>query len=218
MGELIEFKKGPGNVWDDAGEAFPDDGVVESPRLRLMILPILLFLDGFSLLLALVCRPVAATVPIVVAAAIWALLRDGLGIDVAWALGLCLAAWLVAHFLDRNIDQAIKAAEAVESALMRAAARRHALLGRALHLGLYLYVAAVPIGFALLASGAVTAPFRLPPSLRLFAFDGVPPLVAVSLALVPAAIGVVTRYFWHPVARHATLLGAKRKFTVAAAE
>jgi hypothetical protein len=27
---------------------------------------------------------------------------------------------------------------------------------------------------------------------------------------------VTTRYYWHPVARYATLLGGKRKFTVAA--
>jgi hypothetical protein len=44
----------------------------------------------------------------------------------------------------------------------------------------------------------------------------VPPLVALGLALLPAAAAVATRYYWHPVARHATLLGGRRKFTVAA--
>ncbi|MEA2755223.1 MAG: hypothetical protein QOJ54_1512, partial [Aliidongia sp.] len=53
MGELIEFKKGPGNVWDDAGEAFPDEGAEDSPRPALLLLPILMFLDGFSLIVAL---------------------------------------------------------------------------------------------------------------------------------------------------------------------
>src|ERR1700722_6441505 len=111
MGELIEFKKGPGNVWDDAGEAFPDQESAESPKPGLMILPILLFLDGFSLVLALVCRPVAATPLVLGGAVLWAALRDLLGLGPSWALGLCLAGWLVAHVLNRNIDQLIKAIE-----------------------------------------------------------------------------------------------------------
>jgi hypothetical protein len=216
MGELIEFKKGPGNVWDDAGEAFPDEGAADSPKPGLLILPILLFLDGFSLVLALFCRPIAATLLIAGGAAIWAVLRDLIGIAAPWALVLCLVAWLIGHFLNRNIDQVIKAIEAGESAIMRAAAQRHAALGRALHLALYLYVAAAPIGFVALLTGALPAPSWLPPSLGLPMIRAVPPLLALACALLPAAAAVATRYYWHPVARHATLLGGKRKFTVAA--
>jgi hypothetical protein len=216
MGELIEFKKGPGNVWDDAEEAFPDEDAADSPRPGLLIMPILLFLDSFSLALALVCRPIAATLLVVAGAAIWAVLRDLLGLGALWALGLCLVAWLVAHFLGRNIDQLIKAIEAIEARLMRAAAQRHPALGRALHLALYLYVAAAPIVFTAVLTGALPAPSWLPPSLASPVQGIVPPLVALGLALLPAAAAVTTRYYWHPVARHATLLGGKRKFTVAA--
>jgi len=216
MGELIEFKKGPGNVWDDAGEAFPDEGAAESPKPGLMILPVLLFLDGFSLVIALVCRPIAATLLIAAGAAIWAVLRDLIGLGAPWALALCLVAWLVAHVLNRNIDQLIKAIEAQESALMRAAAQRHAMLGRVAHLGLYLYVAAAPMAFTALLTGALPAPSWLPPSLGSPAIGMVPPLLTLVLALLPAGAAVATRYYWHPVARHATLLGGRRKFTVAA--
>jgi|GEM_PF-4318268 hypothetical protein len=213
MGELIEFKKSAGNVWDDAGEAFPDEGGPESPRPGLMILPVLLFLDGFSLVVALVCRPVAATLLLVLGAAIWAVLRDLFGLGAPWALALCILAWLGAHVLGRNIDQLIRAIEALESALMRAAALRNRRFGRAVHIGLYLYVALAPVGFALLLT---RGPSWLPPSLVSPASGTVPTLLALGLALVPAAAAVATRYYWHPVARYATLLGAKRKFTVAA--
>jgi hypothetical protein len=216
MGELIEFKKGPGNVWDDAGEAFPDEEAADSPRPGLLILPILLFLDGFSLVIALVCRPIASTLLVLAGAATWAVLRDLFGIGMPWALGLCLVAWLVAHFLGRNIDQLIKAIEALEATLMRMAAQSHPALGRALHLALYLYVAAAPIGFTAMLTGALPAPAWLPPSLTSPVAGILPPLVALALALLPAAAAVTTRYYWHPVARHATLLGGKRKFTVAA--
>jgi hypothetical protein len=215
MGELIEFKKGPGNVWDDAGEAFPDQESAESPKPGLMILPILLFLDGFSLVLALVCRPVAATPLVLGGAVLWAALRDLLGLGPSWALGLCLAGWLVAHFLNRNIDQLIKAIESGESALMRAATQHHAALGRVLHLALYIYVAAAPIAFTALLTGALPAPSWLPHSLALPLMT-VPRLPALAFALLPAAAAIATRYYWHPVARHATLLGGRRKFTVAA--
>jgi hypothetical protein len=196
MGELIEFKKGAGNVWDDAGEAFPDEDSSNSPKPRLLIIPILVFLDGFSLVLAMFCRPVAATLPIAGGAAAWAILRDVLGFGVSWASALCLGAWLAAHFFGRDIDQLIKAVETGESALMRAAARRHAALGRAAHLALYLYVAAAPFGLAAWLGGGKTIP--------------------LACAALPAVVAVTTRYYWHPVARHATLLGGKRKFTVAA--
>ncbi|MEI9982064.1 MAG: hypothetical protein WDN69_01895 [Aliidongia sp.] len=215
MGELIEFKKGPGNVWDDAGEAFPDQESAESPKPGLMILPILLFLDGFSLVLALVCRPVAATPLVLGGAVLWAGLRDLIGLGPSWALGVCLAGWLVAHFLNRNIDQLIKAIESGESALMRAATQRSAALGRVLHLVLYLYVAAAPIAFTALLTGALPAPSWLPHSLAL-PLLAVPRLPALACALLPAAAAIATRYYWHPVARHATLLGGRRKFTVAA--
>ena len=216
MGELIEFKKGPGNVWDDAEEAFPDEEIAESPRPGLLILPILVFLDGFSLLLALVCRPIAATPVVLGAAAIWAALRDVLGLGAGWALGLCLLAWLFAHALDRNIDQLIKAIETAESGLMRRATQRRAALGRALHLALYFYVAAAAPLAASVYAGLIPIPAWLPQSLRLPTPPGVPPWVLVGLALLPAAAAVATRYYWHPVARHATLLGGRRKFTVAA--
>src|ERR1700760_2587764 len=119
MGELIEFKKGQSGVGDDAGEAFPDEEGSDSPRPGLLILPILMFLDGFSLLLALVCRPIAATPLILGGAALWAGLRDLLGLSPGWAFGLCLAGWLGAHIMGRNIDQLIKAIEGGEAALMR---------------------------------------------------------------------------------------------------
>ena len=215
MGELIEFKKGPGNVWDDAGEAFPDEDTGESPRPGLMLLPILLFLDAFSLALALVCRPIAATPLILGGAALWAGLRDLLGLSPGWALGVCLAGWLGAHITGRNIDQLLKTIEGGEATLMRRATQRHAVLGRLLHLALYLYVAAAPVLAAALFAGWLHAPAWLPPSLRLPP-PTTPAWLLPALALLPAAAAVTTRYYWHPVARHATLLGGRRKFTVAA--
>jgi hypothetical protein len=216
MGELIEFKKGPGNVWDDAGEAFPDEGAEESPRPALLLLPILMFLDGFSLLVALICRPVAATPLLAVGVLVWTLLRDLFGLGVPWALGLCLTVWLGAHFLERNIDQAIKAIESLEATAMRRAAQRSRVLGRAVHLGLYAYVAVAPIIVTLLLTGILRGPSWLPPSLTPHAGALLPVLVVLGLAVIPALIAVTTRYYWHPVARYATLLGGKRKFTVAA--
>jgi hypothetical protein len=215
MGELIEFKKGPSNVWDDAGEAFPEEDTPDSPRPGLMILPILLFLDGFSIALALVCRPVAATVPLLAGVVLWAALRDGVGFGIPWALGFCFALWLIAHVRDRNIDQLIKGLESAEADAMRTATQRNAALGRALHLALYLYVAAFPVVVAALAAGVIPAPHWLPRSLAAKPI-AVPPLLVLGLALLPAAAAVTTRYYWHPVARHATLLGGRRKFTVAA--
>ena len=215
MGELIEFKKGQGDVWDDAGEAFPDEEGSDSPRPGLLILPILMFLDGFSLLLALVCRPIAATALVLGGAAAWAALRDLIGLSPSWALWLCLAAWLGAHIIGRNIDQLIKAIEGGETALMRRAAQRSATLGRLLHVALYLYVAAAPVRAAALFTGWLPAPAWLPPALRLPPPAG-PAWLLPALALLPAAVAVATRYYWHPVARHATLWGGRRKFTVAA--
>jgi hypothetical protein len=215
MGELIEFKKSQGNVWDDAGEAFPEEEAPESPRPGVMILPILLFLDAFSLALALVCRPIAATVLVIAGAVIWAFLRDFVGFGVAVSLGFCLIAWLVAHFLERNIDQLIKAIESVEAGAMRATTQRGAGFGRALHLALYLYVASVPFAVAAFATGLIAEPHWLPRSLAWKPLLGVPTLLALGLAVLPAAVAVTTRYYWHPVARHATLLGNRRKFTIA---
>jgi hypothetical protein len=215
MGELIEFKKGQGDVWDDAGEAFPDEEGSDSPRPGLLILPILMFLDGFSLLLALVCRPIAATPLILGGAAVWAGLRDLLGLSPSWALWICLAAWLGAHIIGRNIDQLIKAIEGGEAALMRRATQRSATLGRLLHIGLYLYVAAAPVLAAALFTGWLPAPFWLPPALRLPP-PASPAWLLPALAFAPAGVAVATRYYWHPVARHATLWGGRRKFTVAA--
>lgn len=216
MGELIEFKKGPGNAWEDAGEAFPDEESDDSPRPGLLILPVLVFLDGFSLVIALCCRPVAATLLIASGAAVWAMLRGLLGLDAGWALALCLVAWLAAHVWGRNIDQLIKAIEAREARLMRMAVQRHRLLGRAVHLGLYLYVAAAPMAFVALLTRALPAPSWLPASLAPPDFGRVPLFVTLALGVVVAAAAVTTRYNWHPVARHATILGGKRKFTVAA--
>jgi hypothetical protein len=218
MGELIEFKKGPGNVWDDGGEAFPDGGEDEvlNSKPSLLILPILLFLDAFSLVVALVCRPVAATPLIALGAVIWSGLRDLFGIGPGWALGLCLLAWLVAHALGGNIDQLVKPVESAETAVMRAAAQRHRVLGRMLHLALYGYVALAPIAFTVLLTGTVAAPGWLPHALRPPVVPLVPPLLAFAVGVVPAIAALTTRYYWHPVARYATLLGGKRKFTIAA--
>jgi hypothetical protein len=216
MGELIEFKKGPGNVWDDAGDAFPDQDAEDSPRPALLLLPILMFLDGFSLIVALVCRPVAVLPLILAGSLAWALLRDLFGLGAPWALGLCLSAWLGAHFLARNIDQAIKAIEALESSAMRGAAQCSRTLGRVVHLALYACAAAIPIIFTLLLIGVVHGPSWFPASLTHAAGALVPSSVALGLAAIPALVAVTTRYYWHPVARYATLLGGKRKFTVAA--
>jgi hypothetical protein len=218
MGELIEFKKGPGNVWDDGGEAFPegDEAETETPKPSLLILPILLFLDAFSLGVALVCRPVAATPLIALGALIWSGLRDLFGLGPGWALGLCLLAWLVAHVLGGNIDQLVKPIESAETTIMRDAAKRHRGLGRVLHLTLYLYVALAPIAFTALLTGTLPAPAWLPHALKPPAIALVPPLIALAIGLVPAVAAVTTRYNWHPVARYATLLGSKRKFTIAA--
>jgi hypothetical protein len=216
MGELIEFKKGPGNVWDDAGEAFPDEGAEDSPRPALLLLPILMFLDGFSLIVALVCRPIAAAPLILAGALLWALLRDLLGLGAPWALGLCLSAWLGAHFLERNIDQAIKAIESAESSAMRGAAQRSRALGRVVHLALFACAAIIPIVFTLLLIGVLHGPSWFPASLTHPAGALVPSSLAWGLAVIPALVAVTTRYYWHPVARYATLLGGKRKFTVAA--
>ena len=159
---------------------------------------------------AQVCRPVAATPVVLGTAAIWAAPRDVLGLGAGWALSLCLLAWLFAHALNRNIDQLIKAIETAESGLMRRATQRRAALGRALHLALYLSVAAAAPLAASVYAGLIP---WLSPSLRLPMPPGVPPWVLVGLALMPAA---ATRYYWHPVAWHATLLGGRRKFTVVA--
>jgi hypothetical protein len=215
MGELIEFKKGAGNVWEDAGEAFPEEDGPDSPQPGLLMLPILLFLDGLSLAVAVICRPLAAILVLAAGAAVWAALRDLIGIGASWTLLVCLIAWLGAHRVGRNIDQAIKTVEAGEAALMRRAAQRSEKLGRGLHLMLYVLVGLAPFGFAALVTGMLTPPAWLPRSLVFLAPLPASPLVALILALGPAVAAVATRYYWHPVARYSTLLGRKRKFTVA---
>lgn len=216
MGELIEFKKGAGNVWEDAGEAFPEEDGPDSPQPGLLMLPILLFLDGFSLAVAMICRPLAAILVLAAGAAIWAALRDLIGIGASWTLLICLVAWLGAHRVGRNIDQAIKAVEAGEAALMRQAAQRSDALGRGLHLMLYILVGLAPFGIAAFLTGLLAPPPWLPRSLAFpVPWQASPPAVLI-LALAPAAAAVATRYYWHPVARYSTLLGRKRKFTVAA--
>jgi hypothetical protein len=215
MGELIEFKKAAGNIWEDAGEAFPEEDGPDSPQPALLMLPILLFLDGFSLVVAMICRPPAAILVLASGAMVWAALRDLIGIGASWTLLICLVAWLGAHRFGRNIDQAIKAVEAGEAALMRWAAQRSEKLGRSLHLVLYVLVGLAPFACAALLTGMLTPPAWLPRSLTFHAPLPAAPPVALILALGPAAVAVATRYYWHPVARYSTLLGRKRKFTVA---
>jgi hypothetical protein len=214
MGELIEFRKDRGEVWSDTGEPVeppPED----ASRLRLLLLPILLFLDALAALLALLCRPVAASLVLVGALGFWAGLRDGIGIAPGWSLGICLGLWVVAHFRDYDLDRLVRRLESGEAALMRAASARSVPFGRVLHVALYAYVAVVP-GFVLaLATGVLMMPHWLPESIR-GPIQSVPPL-GILLAAPPLAVtAIVMRYRWHPIARHVTPTGRRRKLTLAA--
>jgi hypothetical protein len=217
MGELIEFKKGPQNVWGDGGGPPPEEAEAESPRLRLLLLPIFAFLDALSLAIAFVCRPVAASFLMVLAALLWAGLRDGLGLGHSLALTLCLLAWLAAHFFAYDLDRLVKRIERAECGFLRRSYAIHPALGRVVHLALYAYVAVAP-GVVLavlmgLGGGASTLPASLRPTLTIGADH---PILVLLAAIGLAIAAVTTRYRWHPVARHATILGSRRKLAIAA--
>jgi hypothetical protein len=213
MGELIEFRKDRAEVWSDSGE-LPDEAPADSPRLRLLMLPILLFLDALAAVLAIICRPVAASIAGAGALVLWVGLRDVVGFDSFWTLLICLGLWLVAHVLGHDLDRLFRLLEAREAGLMRAAGTVSPALGRAVHLVLYLYAALVPGTVLLLLTGALRLPRWVPESLHsVLDFTALPILIA---ALPLAVTAIVTRYRWHPIARHATLAGNRRKLTLAA--
>ncbi len=215
MGELIEFRKDRKEVWSDSGEDLPEEESVDSPRLRLLMLPILLFLDVLAAFLALMCRPISGCIALFGGLALWVGLRDLIRLDPFWSLIAGLGIWLLAHALDYDLDWLIRYLETEEAELMRSISARSKALGRVLHLTLYLYVALAPGLVLALATGVLRLPNWVPPSLHgnLAPDAGLPVLLA---ALPLAVTAIAMRYRWHPIARHATLDGRRRKLTLAA--
>lgn len=215
MGELIQFRKGPEGVWSDAGEPPVEEPPPEPGRPRLLALPVLLFLDALALVLALACRPVPATVLVLAGGALWSAFRALIGLGHGGALLLGLLCWVVAALFGHDVDGLVKAVETAESAALRRAYRASRVGGRALHVALYLYSALAPGVLIAWASGLLRGPAWLPAVVRPDGLVGHDHPAAVLLAgLLLGAAAVATRYRWHPVARHATLLGAPRKFAV----
>ncbi|HVJ55443.1 MAG TPA: hypothetical protein VM689_23480 [Aliidongia sp.] len=216
MGELIEFRKDQADVWSDSGEP-PDEAPPEPPRLRLLMLPILLFLDLLAAALAILCRPLPGSIALGGAMALWVGLRDLVRLDSGWSLMVGLLIWLIAHVCGHDFDRIIRLLEEGEATVMRAVTARSARAGRLLHLVLYLYVATVPGLLLAVVTGALPLPRWVPPSLKSGLEIGTAYPWLVALGAVPLAIlAVVMRQRWHPIARHATIDGRRRKLTLAA--
>ncbi len=215
MGDLIELKPARNGGWDDVGEPEPDPP--EPPRPRLLMLPILAFLDVMAIVVGLVCRPFGTGLLLIGICAVWDGLRDGLGLGPGIALGLFLPPWLIAHFMGRDVDGFLRLVERGEAALLRLPGARRGPIRFVLHPLLYSAAAAIPVVTLALVTRLVAPPAFLPPSLVTPWWLGVDdPVPVIGIAVFLGLAALLHRYRWHPVAAYLDPFGGRRSLRVAA--